>query len=190
LLLGRVVVTVDKTSERVDLELHWIGGPVQRQVLSRPVQRYDLQADYPRLVDRLRALTAERRSAAAIAEQLNVEGFRPPKRTDRFTGSMVQRLICHPGLTRRPPHGSREGLGRDEYRPTGLARRLGISRDTVRRWLRAGWLTVRRDDQGHHIIWADSSELRRLRELHELPRTWANKSRFAELKKPKPRPAR
>jgi DNA-binding transcriptional MerR regulator len=72
----------------------------------------------------------------------------------------------------------------------GLARRLGMSRDTVRRWLRAGWLTVRRDAEGHHVIWADASELRRLRELHRLPRTWANKCRLAELKKPKPRPER
>ena len=72
----------------------------------------------------------------------------------------------------------------------GLARRLGISRDTVRRWLRAGWLNVRRDDDGHHVIGADASELRRLGELHDLPRTWANKKRLAKLKKPKPRPAR
>ena len=72
----------------------------------------------------------------------------------------------------------------------GLARRLGISRDTVRRWLRAGWLNVRRDEDGHHVIWADADELRRLRELHALPRTWANKTRLAKLKKPKPRPAR
>ena len=82
------------------------------------------------------------------------------------------------------------GLGRDGYRPTGLARRLGISRYTVRRWLRAGWLNVRRDADGHHVIWADADELRRLRELHQLPRTWANKSRLAELKQPKPRPGR
>ena len=60
----------------------------------------------------------------------------------------------------------------------------------MRRWLRAGWLTSRRDAEGHHVIWADASELRRLRELHRLPRTWANKGRLAELTKPKPRPER
>ena len=31
---------------------------------------------------------------------------------------------------------------------------------------------------------------RRLRDLHQLPRTWASKARLAELTKPKPRPAR
>jgi hypothetical protein len=41
LLLERVVVTVDKTSERVDVELHWVGGLVRAHVLSRPVARYE-----------------------------------------------------------------------------------------------------------------------------------------------------
>ncbi len=82
------------------------------------------------------------------------------------------------------------GLGPDEYRPMALARRLEVSRDTVRRWLRSGWLNARRDGDGHHVIWADADELQRLRELHRLPRTWANRTRLAKLKKPKPRPAR
>ena len=93
-------------------------------------------------------------------------------------------------LARRQRHGSTTGLGPNGYRPMGLARCLGISRDTVRRWLRAGWLNLRRDEDGHHVIWADADELRRLHELHALPRTWANRKRLAKLKKPKPRPAR
>ena len=51
-----------------------------------------------------------------------------------------------------------------------------------------GWLTVRRNADGHYIIWADAEELSRLRQLHRLPRTWANKARLAELIKPKPQP--
>jgi DNA invertase Pin-like site-specific DNA recombinase len=190
LLLERVVVTVDKASERVDVILHWIGGAVQAHTITRPVTRYCQQSDYPRLVARLRELCNGRDNSAAIAERLNAEGFCPPKRTHRFTGEMVRRLTAHLGLARRQRHGSTAGLGPDEYRPMGLARRLGISRDTVRRWLRAGWLNLRRDEEGHHVIWADAGELRRLRELHALPRTWANKKRLAKLKKPRPRPAR
>ena len=85
LLLERVVVTVDKASERVDVALHWVGGAVRSHTLARPVRRYDQQSDYPRLVARLRELCGQRRTAAAIAERLNAEGFRPPKRTNRFT---------------------------------------------------------------------------------------------------------
>jgi DNA invertase Pin-like site-specific DNA recombinase len=190
LLLERIVVTVDRTSERVDVELHWVGGAVRSHTLTRPVSRYGHQSNYPRLVARLRELCAGRLNSSAIAERLNAEGFCPPKRTTRFSGEMVRRLTAHLGLARRARHGSSTGLGPDEYRPMGLARRLGISRDTVRRWLRTGWVTARRDEEGHRVIWADASELRRLRELHQLPRTWANKARLAKLKKPKPRPAR
>ena len=190
LLLDRVAVTVDKASERVDVALHWVGGVVRSHTLTRAVRRYDQQSDYPRLTARLRALCGERRTAAAIADRLNAEGFRPPKRTAWFTRDMVLRLVGQLGLGCRPPHGSPAGLGPDEYRPAGLARRLGVNRDTVRRWVRVGWVHVRRDGDGHHVIWADASELRRLRELHQLPRTWANKAELARLTKPNPRPAR
>jgi hypothetical protein len=190
LLLERIVVTVDKASERVDVTLHWVGGAVRSHALTRAVRRYDGHSGYTRLVERLRALSAERLAAAVIAERLNDEGFRPPKRTRRFTPDMVLRLVGQLGLNRREPHGSRVGLGADEYRPGSLARRLDINRDTVRRWVKVKWVNVRRDENAHHVIWADAEELGRLRTLHQLPRTWANKARFEELKKPKPRPAR
>jgi DNA invertase Pin-like site-specific DNA recombinase len=190
LLVERVSVVVDKASERVDVELHWAGGPVESHTLSRPVRRYDLRADYPRLVARVRVWCADGLSTAEIADRLNEEGFRPPKRSDHFNRGMVQRLLCRLELTHRQPHGSPSGLGQDEFRPGGLARRLEIALDTARRWVRAGWVTSSRDAVGHHVIWADGSELARLRELHALPRTWATKDRLAELSKPKARPER
>jgi hypothetical protein len=190
LLLERVTVMVDKESERVAVQLHWIGGPVREHELSRPVGRYDQRADYPRLVRRLRELCGERLSSSEIAGRLNAEGFAPPKRAKRFSGEMVLRLALRLGIQRRARPGSGSGLGEDEYRPIGLARRLGVSRDAVRRWLRVGWLNASRDADDNHVIWADADELRRLQELHDLARTWANRARLAELKKPKQRPAR
>lgn len=190
LLIEQVKVSVDKASERVDVELHWIGGLAESHILSRPVKRYDLQASYPQLLAKLGACCGEGLSVAEIAERLNREGFRPPKRAERFNRGMVRRLLWQLDLVRREPHGSLATLSGDEYRVGSLARRLEISRDTVRRWLKAGWLTSSRDASGHHVIWADASELERLRELHELPRTWATKDRLAELTKPKGRPVR
>ena len=66
----------------------------------------------------------------------------------------------------------------------------GRAGDTVRYWLRVGWVHSRRDDHGYGIIWADADEIVRLRELQALPRVWENKARLAELTKPKPRPGR
>jgi DNA invertase Pin-like site-specific DNA recombinase len=190
LLVEGVAVTVDKSSERVDVTLHWVGGVERSHTLARPVTGYCQQAEYPRLVVRLRELCDGRLNSATIADRLNAEGFRPPKRTTRFTGEIVRRLTVRLGLARRTRHGSDAGLSADEFRPMGLARRLGVGRDTVRGWMRAGWVHTRRDADGHHIIWADADELRRLRALHRLPRTWANKARLAKLRRPKTRPAR
>ena len=54
------------------------------------MKRYDLQANYPQLVRRLRDLGSEGLGAAKIAERLNAEGFRPPKRAERFHAGMVR----------------------------------------------------------------------------------------------------
>ena len=189
LLLEKVVVTVDKASERVDVVLHWVGGAVRPHALARPVMRYSQQSDYPRLVERLRRLCADRLTSAAIADRLSAEGFRPPKRAGRFTSATVQKLTARLGLARRERHGTATGLGPDEYRPMGLARRLGVSRDAVRGWVRRGWVTTRTDADGHHVIWADADELRRLGQLPGVRPSWANRERLAALRRPKPRPS-
>jgi DNA invertase Pin-like site-specific DNA recombinase len=190
LLLEQVTVIVDKASDRVDVQINWVGGQVRSHVISRPVTRYDLQSDYPRLVERLQAMVGAGLRAAEIADRLNAEGFRSPRRADRFTTHIVYRLTARLGLPRCECYGSQVRLGPDEFRPMGLARRLGVSRETLRRWLHAGWLNVHLDQNGHHIVWADADELRRLRELRRVLRTRASRARLAELKKPKQRPDR
>ena len=64
---------------------------------------------------------------------------------------------------------------------------MGVSRDTVRRWLRVGWLNVRRDGDGHHVIWADADELTRMARLRTCPRGWSDEPVLAQLTKPKVR---
>src|SRR5262249_14435304 len=73
LLLERVTVVGDRASERVDVQLHWVGGMVRSHVLARPVTRYELLSDYPRLVARLREMAGEGLVAAEIAGRLTAE---------------------------------------------------------------------------------------------------------------------
>jgi len=190
LLLEQVEVTVDKTREHVAVRLHWAGGVTQDPILKRPVKCYAQMADYPKLAVTLRTLRQKRLNAKEIADRLNAAGFRPPKRTMRFTGPMVRGLLERLGLPGRERLGSQAGLGADEWRPGALARHLNISRDTIHKWRSKGWLHSRRDADGYWVLWADGAEIARLRELHALPRTWANKPRFQQLIKPKRRPKR
>jgi hypothetical protein len=188
LLLERVTIIVDKESDQVDVKLRWIGGVQTEQAMTRSVKRYSQQSDHARLMSRLKELCTHGISSAEMARKLNTEGFRPARRDKEFNGAMVSRLRRQMGLRIGVRHGSKEGLGKQEYRPGGLARKLGVSRDTIKRWMRRGWVNVRQDDSGHHIIWADADELRRLRRLHRLPRTAANREQLAALSKPKQRP--
>jgi hypothetical protein len=63
-----------------------------------------------------------------------------------------------------------------------------MSRDRIGHWLRSGYLNVRRDEDGHAIIWADADELKRLRELGRVFRAGARGTRLDQLKKPRRRP--
>jgi DNA invertase Pin-like site-specific DNA recombinase len=188
LLLDRVEVTVDKASERVAVRLHWVGGVTQDEALDRPVKSYANMADYAKLVAKLKSMQKQRLSARQMAEQLNAAGFRPPKRATKFTGAMVSRRLEYLGIKSRERLGSSVGLGANEWRPGALARHLGIPRETVDKWRRKGWLHARLDQDGYCVLWADADEIARLRELHALPRTWANQARRKQLIKPKRRP--
>jgi hypothetical protein len=144
------------------------GGLLARHTLPRPVNCYERQADYPRLVERLQELSSKRLSTSEIADKLNDDGFRPPARGAKFTAATVLRLMRRLKLGRKKRHGSQAGLAKHEYRPAKLAQRLGLSRDTLKRWIRAGWVNARKDEEGHSILWADAGELRRRRELAAL----------------------
>jgi hypothetical protein len=136
LSIQQVSVTDDEVSEWVDAEVQWTVGLVEPDSLSRPAKRYNLQSDYPRLVERLQTWCGELLSTAQIAEGINMEGFRPPNPADRFTAAMMRRLLRHLELDRRQPHGSPARLCRDGFRRSGLARKLDTSWETFRRWLR------------------------------------------------------
>jgi DNA invertase Pin-like site-specific DNA recombinase len=191
LLLERVVVTVVGKSEKVEVRLEWAGGHTANHMIIRPVARYDQRSDYPELVSRLRELHELKVSAATIAERLNEEGFRPPKRTTRFRREMIHRLLTKLGLNRprARPEDERAALGPDEWWLPELSERLGIPSETLHRWRRVGWVHSRKLDEprGRWVLWADGAELERLSRLRNCPKTWDNQPLLKELTIPKER---
>jgi hypothetical protein len=99
-LVDRVVVTVQGESEKVDVQLHWIGGHVTAATITRPVARFEQLSYYPQLLARVAALHGERQTLDAIAERLNAEGWRPPKRHQTFNANAVKTLLQAQGLCR------------------------------------------------------------------------------------------
>jgi DNA invertase Pin-like site-specific DNA recombinase len=191
LLIERVVLTVDPADDHAAVRLQWAGGVAQEHRARRAVRGYDSQPDWPRLSARLATLHGEGRTPAAIAAALNGEVFRPPKLADRFTAAMVLRLLDKLGLRPRVPRRtpSPSVLQAGEWWLHELAGHLGLSPHTLQGWRRKGWLHARQvcGRGSPWAVWADDSELGRLRQLKTCPRLWTNRERLTALRVPPPR---
>jgi hypothetical protein len=162
-LVDHVVVHVEKQSEHVDVTIHWYGGFASQHQVVRPVGCYTQLRDYDLLVARAKALHQEGRSLPAIADQLNQEGFVPPRRRGLFTvgalGPIMQRLGLVGELYRD------DLLGPGEWWILDLAKKLKIHAGKVHYWAKQGWVHSRRTPAKHWIVWADNDELKRLNKL-------------------------
>ena len=191
LLLDQVTIAVQGNSEQVDVTLHWAGGVESRHRIIRPVQRYDQLSTYPRLMTRIETLRQDGLSFEQVAEYLNDEGFYPPKRTDRFSGEMLTRLLSRQGLHRPRPRAMAESgvLEAHEYWLSDLARELNIPRTTLYKWQRFGWVHSRKVTEalGRLALWADDEERDRLRQLRLFNRQWPNPRYPVRLTTPKTR---
>jgi hypothetical protein len=174
-LVEQVRLAVVGDSERVRVQITWAGGHCTDGELVRPVATLQQLSYYPRLASRVRELAAGGHTAGQIARRLNDEGFRPPKRRERFGAQGVRDLMQRLGCASRPEHPTHNAapqLGEHEWWLTDLARVIGMPRVTLFSWLQRGWLTARQqpDPPRLWIVRADPDEVQRLRQLHQLPR--------------------
>ena len=79
-LVERVSAAVQGETEWVDVTIQWAGGFVSRHEVRRPVRRVEQLRDYPALMARVAELHRAGKTSGEVAEALNREGFRPPKR--------------------------------------------------------------------------------------------------------------
>jgi hypothetical protein len=191
LLVKEVVATVRGESEWVDVTIHWAGGSSSSHELVRPVQRYQQMADYGRLLSRIDELRKAGQTLAGVAEQLNREGFHPPKRSATFTSGILAGLLAKRGRSGpRPRAVAGPGvLGEHEWLLTDLARKLEMPQATLHRWVRVGWVHARKlpTPGGQWVIWGDAEELDRMTRLRRCPRGWSDEHILSQLTKPKAR---
>lgn len=193
LLVERVVVTVQGTTDQADVTLHWVGGFTSQHRLVRPVQRYEQMADYDRLVAQIAELRGRGLSFAEISEQLNSAGFRPLKQADKFDSDIVSGLVRR--LKKQPPgekaKAPKATLEPNEWLAIDLAERLKMPKNTLFSWIKRGWVRTIRQLPGYRgriICWADANELERLHHLRETKHGWWDPPLPAELTTPKPLP--
>lgn len=181
-LVDRVVVDVQGESEHVDVAVHWSGGFVSQHELIRPVASYEQLSDYKELMVRVEELRCSGHASDQIADQLNGEGFHPPS-GNGFKATTVRRLLCRNCSGRSDPEPPR-------WRSRDLAEKLDIPTNTLRSWLRRGWLHGEQlaGTHGRWILWADDDELNRLTQLRQHREGSPGLPAPTELTTPKPQP--
>jgi hypothetical protein len=182
ILIEDITVSVAGDSELVDVAITWAGGHQTTGQAVRPVARLDQLSYFPALLDRVTGLAAAGRNNQQIADVLNAEGFRPPKRTSRFTGGQVRTLVNQRGI-RAQAKGRPAvltGLPHGEWSVPALATELGMPTATIYNWIYRGWITARHAPGGKNwIITADDQQLRKLRERRDRPPGYYTRARFA-----------
>ncbi|MBL8820676.1 MAG: hypothetical protein JNL58_31930, partial [Planctomyces sp.] len=163
-LVDHVVVHVEQHSEYVDVTIHWHSGFTSQHQVVRPVGTYTQLRDYDLMVSRIKALHQKGKSVPAIAEQLNKEGFVPPRRRSPFSVGSLAPIMEKLGLVGELYR--TDLLGPDEWWIRDLANKLNVRPGKVHYWTAKGWLHARKTSSGKHwIVWADNDELQRLSQL-------------------------
>ena len=187
-LVEKVTVAIRGETEWVDVTIRWAGGMESRHVMRRGVRSYEQLSNYRALRDRVAALRQAGATIAEIAEQLNREGFRPPRGQGRFHRGHVNQFLIRYGLLRpgASPRVDPAQLGPNEWRLGELASKLDMPPMTLRHWHDRGWVVGRKSSPigGCWILWADKPELERLRRLRACHRRGYNRECPAELKTP------
>lgn len=187
-VVERIVVEAQGTSERVRVIVEWAGGSRTEREMVRPVGRLEQLSYYPQLRERLSVLAGEGLSPKEIAERLNAEGYRPPKRREKFGRQGVRDLLDRLGLSPRQSRPQRLAeLGEAEWWLPELAREIGMPSVTLHNWIGRGWVKARQQEHAPRrwIVWADKTEVERLRERHQRPngyytrRIWVGESHSA-----------
>ena len=182
ILIQDITATVAGDSELVDVVITWAGGHQTTGRAVRPVARLDQLSYYPALLARVTGLAAAGRNNQQIAGVLNAEGFRPPKRTSRFTGEQVRALITRRGI-RSQAKGRPAvltSLAPGQWSVPGLAAELAMPTATIYNWVYRGWVTARHAPGTRNwIITADDQQIRQLRERRARPPGFYSRARWA-----------
>jgi DNA invertase Pin-like site-specific DNA recombinase len=183
ILIEDITVNVAGNSELVDVTITWAGGHQTSGQAVRPVARLDQLSYYPALLTHVTELAEAGHNNRQIADSLNTEGFRPPKRTSRFTDGQVRTLITQHGirghakgrpavLTSLPP---------GQWSVPGLAAELGMPTATIYNWIYRGWITARHAPRTRNwIITADKDQIRQLRQRRARPPGYYTRARWAQ----------
>jgi DNA invertase Pin-like site-specific DNA recombinase len=186
LLIERVIVAIEGTTEKVFVEIHWVGGYKTQAFITRPVAKLEQLSYYKDLLKRADNLRSEGKDFREIANVLNQEGWRPPKRQELFNQGMVGTLLSRAGInSNRKVRSQQVNRLPDEWTFRELSQKTNTPESTLYRWMQKGILKVRRvKEVSHNGVWlitADEQEIKRLQSLKNQPKQWIYHSRVKRV---------
>ena len=145
-------VILDQKRERgqVLIKIAWATGAFSEHRLTRKVQSYDQYAELENLERRVRQLNAEHKMDAEIAKLLNREGYISARGTP-FRGDLVHLLRRRWAIPTVKINGAQPNPPRwadGSYSVQGMVVALGVTAQTVFKWLRRGRLKGRQLRKG------------------------------------------
>lgn len=186
LLIERVIIAIEGNTEKVFVEIHWMGGHKTHANLVRPVAKLMQLSYYTELLNRATELKKSGKDFTEIANILNEEGFKPPKRQEAFNKGMIHTLLSRMGVTSNKKTRSQQVARlQNEWTFRELSQMTNVPEPTLYRWMQKGMLTARRVlEVSHNGVWlitADEQEVKRLATLKDQPKQWIYHSRVKKV---------
>jgi hypothetical protein len=175
----RIQLTIVDNTERVLVDIEWVGGHCTNTEVIRPVGRLDQLSYHESLLDRIRTLRKEGKTHEEITAQLNKEQWHPPRGRGTFSEQMVN-LLCtrinridHTAQARHRRF--RPRLHTHEWTIPALAKKIGMPQITMYTWVQQRRVTAHKvpglGTLGVWVIRADAAEVERLRARRAAGRT-------------------
>lgn len=172
LLIKHIIITVKDNTEKVCIDIQWVGGHKTSAFICRPVAKLEQLSYYPALLDRVADLRKNNKTSDEIATILNNEKWRPFDQNKRFNGAMVIRLLHRNGITGKKKSRTKSiAKNKNETTFQELSQRLDVPSATLYGWMRRGLIRARLDktssSRGIWLLDISDKEVEHLKMLRE-----------------------
>ena len=184
LLIEKIVITVEGKTEKVHVEIHWVGGHKTSVPFIRPIAKLENLSYYNDLLERVANLREEGKEFREIAHVLNQEGWRPPKCQKDFNAGMIGSLLVRRGIDSPKKTRSSEVVRQpNEFTLCELSQKTNLPESTLYGYLKKGMLIARRVQvsRGIWLVTADKEEIKRLEALKNRPPEWLYRSKVKKV---------
>lgn len=176
MLIDRIELNIEGNTERTDITVTWAGGFTSQHHHKRTLNSCSQLSYLEELITRGVELKKTCPTLREVADQLTKEGYRTLRHIP-FTAATLSRFLVKQGINNPPkPNPPKGVLQENEWWFRDLARHLEMPRSTLDHWRKSGWIKARKLPglRGRWVLWADESELERMKKLRAERRRWSD----------------